>query len=132
MININQFFNIYINKVLLEMEDNYKKRMEDSTKLLEKQKDTLDECIIHLNETGETAEDSLQNLIGQREKIIKMTNKVENINDNLHTTNRNIKKMQWSNIKNKIIVIIIIVIIIAIILAIVALILVNLYNNFKS
>src|SRR5579883_2138954 len=103
------------------MEDLYKKRMEDSTKLLEKQKDILDDCIVKINDTEDIAQNSLQNLIGQREKIINVTNKVDDINNDLHIANKNIKKMQWSNVKNKLIIIFIIMIIFVIIVGIIIL-----------
>ena len=108
----------------------YQNKMLHNTTKIENQIEILDDVITKLDDTNNIAEDSYENLLVQKDHIIKITHKTEDLNNNVRKSNGIIKKMKCNHVKDNICVILIICILLLMIIIILIIMFVNIYNNY--
>jgi hypothetical protein len=95
--------------------DDYKKRMEKSTQLLQSSGSTVDQSLSILVETEETAIETASRIGDQGRQIKNMRARGDEIRDEIQTGSRTINRMNRTRITNSIILIVVIIVLLGII-----------------
>ncbi|ARF08857.1 hypothetical protein Catovirus_1_907 [Catovirus CTV1] len=109
----------------------YMQRMQKNTNSLLAQEKYLNDCVSTLDNTEIIAIDTLETLKGQGDQLNKLIEKTDDLSENLSISNRIIRSMEWSKIKNTLLVLLIIIILLIIIGFIVMMFLYSIYRDMR-